>query len=68
MAETLADLVTSICGPLSDEDIGRVLWGASSYPFGDTESIRMTLTESWTQGGNTVDGAIDWSCEELSHQ
>lgn len=62
---TLGDLVIEICGPLSSEDMGRVLWGASSYPFGDTESIRETLTISWANGGQTVDGAIAWSANEL---
>lgn len=62
---TLGDMVQEICGPISAEDMGRVLWGASSYPFGDFESIRETLTNSWANGGGTVDGAIEWSADEL---
>lgn len=63
--QTIGELVQEICGPQSDEDIGRLLWSASSYPFGDSESIRRTLTQSWANGGGTVDGAIDWSHAEL---
>ena len=61
----IADLVTEICGPLSTEDMHSVLWSASSYPFGDAESIRKTLSKSWEQGGQTVEGAIAWSEQEL---
>lgn len=62
---TLGEMVIEICGPISAEDMGRVLWGASSYPFGDFESVRKTLAESWAKGGGTVDGAIAWAAAEL---
>lgn len=63
--KTIRDLVTDVCGPLTDEEVRDLLWSASSYPFGDTDSIRQTLSESWEKGGKTVNGAIGYSHTQL---
>lgn len=62
---TIGDMVAEVCGPLSSEDVRRLLWGASSYPFGDFDSVKNTLSKSWSKGGQTVDGAIQRAADEL---
>lgn len=62
---TLRDLVHDVCGPLADDEAIDLLWAASSYPFGDTESIHQTLSDSWNSGGKTVSGAISYMEKSL---
>lgn len=63
--KTIRDMVTDVCGPLTDEEVRDLLWSASSYPFGDAESIRETLAKNWGGGGKTVNGAIGYAHTDL---
>ncbi|WP_343819773.1 hypothetical protein ISN75_06770 [Dyella marensis] len=63
--ETWMDLAKEITGLESEEDLSAVLWACSSFPFGDEESVRKTLTDSCIGGGGTVAGAVAFAEAEL---
>lgn len=50
----------------SAEDVNRLLWNCTPYPFaGDVRKLRRSMRECLRGGGGTVDGAIAYAESEL---
>lgn len=64
---TLDTFRRGILPKASAEDVNRLLWNCTPYPFsGDVRKLRRSIRKSLRLGGGTIDGAICYALDELN--
>ena len=68
MCEKCVDAVKQYWPSLPENQYGNLLYGATSFPFGDHEQVCKQVKELAEQTGCNLDQAIAIACEEMDRE